>query len=110
MGANLSHHLPALLSSPKRSKQEPEWPLGGQTVPTSRAAGAQSEVGELPPGHARPAFAPHCCNPCRLYCRLRFLPTIRQREWPNKMGLEQTVNEAREDRGEKGLASQERSW
>ena len=53
---------------------------------------------------------PTAVNPCRLYCKLCFLSTLRHREWPNKMGLEQTVNEAREDRSEKGLDSQEGSW
>ena len=48
LGANLSHHFLALSSSPKRSKQEPEWPLGDRTVLTSTATGAQREVGELP--------------------------------------------------------------
>ena len=59
--------------------------------------------------HALP-LPPTAVSPCRLFCKLHFLSTLRQREWPNKMGLEQTVNEAREDRGEKGLDSQERSW
>ena len=55
LGANLSHHFLALSSLPKRSKQEPEWPLGDRTVLTSTATGAQREVGELPRAmHALP--------------------------------------------------------
>lgn len=86
LGADLSHHFLVLSSSPKRSKQEPEWLLGDQTVLASTATGAQSEVGELPramhalplPSPPPPPPHPHYWKPCRLYGGLYFLYTVKQ--------------------------------